>query len=122
MVCSITRWWATPPYIVVKDAALNAAYRRKYASCHMKYSLGAPFTERFFELAETPKATGGNEHGAGYIGLITANSFMKREFGSKLIEQVLPRLDLTHVVDTSGAYIRVTAHQRSSCSVATGGR
>jgi hypothetical protein len=30
---------------------------------------------------------------------------MKREFGSKLIELVLPRLDLTHVIDTSGAYI-----------------
>ncbi|CAN1502747.1 hypothetical protein MCEMAEM4_00557 [Burkholderiaceae bacterium] len=90
-----------PPYIVVKDSALNAAYRKKYASCHMKYSLGAPFTERFFELA----LTGGNGQGAGYVGLITANSFMKREFGSKLIEKVLPRLDLTHVVDTSGAYI-----------------
>ncbi|PWK37654.1 BREX-2 system adenine-specific DNA-methyltransferase PglX [Cupriavidus plantarum] len=90
-----------PPYIVVKDAALNAAYRRKYASCHMKYSLGAPFTERFFELA----VTGRDGRGAGFVGLITANSFMKREFGSKLIEQVLPRLDLTHVVDTSGAYI-----------------
>lgn len=90
-----------PPYIVVKDAALNAAYRKKYASCHMKYSLGAPFTERFFELAVT--AT--DRCNAGYVGLITANSFMKREFGSKLIEQVLPRLDLTHVVDTSGAYI-----------------
>jgi hypothetical protein len=90
-----------PPYIVVKDAALNAAYRRKYASCHMKYSLGAPFTERFFELA----VTGLDGRGAGYVGLITANSFMKREFGSKLIEQVLPRLDLTHIVDTSGAYI-----------------
>ncbi len=90
-----------PPYIVVKDAALNAAYRRKYASCHMKYSLGAPFTERFFELA----VTGTDGRSAGYVGLITANSFMKREFGSKLIEQVLPRLDLTHVVDTSGAYI-----------------
>jgi len=90
-----------PPYIVVKDAALNAAYRRKYASCHMKYSLGAPFTERFFELA----LTGSDGKGAGYVGLITANSFMKREFGSKLIEQVLPRLDLTHVIDTSGAYI-----------------
>lgn len=90
-----------PPYIVVKDAALNAAYRQKYASCHMKYSLGAPFTERFFDLAVT--GTGGQ--GAGFVGLITANSFMKREFGSKLIEQVLPRLDLTHVVDTSGAYI-----------------
>lgn len=90
-----------PPYIVVKDAALNAAYRKRFASCHMKYSLGAPFTERFFELA----VTGSNGSGAGYVGLITANSFMKREFGSKLIEQVLPRLDLTHVVDTSGAYI-----------------
>jgi hypothetical protein len=90
-----------PPYIVVKDAALNAAYRRQYASCHMKYSLGAPFTERFFELA----VTAAEGRSAGYVGLITANSFMKREFGSKLIEQVLPMLDLTHVVDTSGAYI-----------------
>jgi hypothetical protein len=90
-----------PPYIVVKDAALNAAYRERYASCHMKYSLGAPFTERFFELAVPAE-----RHGrAGYVGLITTNSFMKREFGAKLIEQVLPRLDLTHVIDTSGAYI-----------------
>jgi hypothetical protein len=92
-----------PPYIVVKDAALSIAYRNRYASCHRKYSLGAPFTERFFELAVTGKdSVGGN---AGFIGLITANSFMKREFGSKLIEQVLPRLDLTHVIDTSGAHI-----------------
>lgn len=89
-----------PPYIVVKDAALNAAYRQRYASCHMKYSLGAPFTERFFDLAVT-----GNGTPAGFVGLITANSFMKREFGSKLIEQVLPRLDLSHVIDSSGAYI-----------------
>ncbi|GMU45059.1 MAG: DNA methylase [Lysobacterales bacterium] len=89
-----------PPYIVVRDAALNAAYRKRYASCHRQYSLGCPFTERFFELALT-----GNNRPAGFVGLITANSFMKREFGSKLIEEVLPRLDLTHVVDTSGAYI-----------------
>lgn len=93
-----------PPYIVVKDAALNAAYRRTYASCHMKYSLGAPFTERFFELALTGTVIGTNRR-AGFVGLITTNSFMKREFGSKLIEQVLPKLDLSHVVDTSGAYI-----------------
>jgi hypothetical protein len=90
-----------PPYIVVKDAALNAAYRAQYASCHRQYSLGAPFTERFFELAITGRAG----QAAGFVGEITANSFMKREFGSKLIEQVLPRLDLTHVIDTSGAYI-----------------
>ena len=37
--------------------------------------------------------------------MITANSFMKREFGRKLIEEFLPRVDLTHVIDTSGAYI-----------------
>jgi hypothetical protein len=37
--------------------------------------------------------------------MIAANSFMKREFGKKLIEEVLPRLDLTHVIDCSGAYI-----------------
>ena len=95
-----------PPYIVVKDAALNAAYRSQYASCHMKYSLGAPFTERFFELAMTGRVgEQGAASSAGFVGLITANSFMKREFGSKLIEQVLPRLDLTHVVDTKGAFI-----------------
>lgn len=90
-----------PPYIVVKDGALNAAYRRRYASCHMKYSLGCPFTERFFELA----CTGDRFGSAGFVGLITANSFMKREFGTKLIEEVLPRVDLTHVLNTDGAYI-----------------
>jgi hypothetical protein len=94
-----------PPYIVVRDAALNAAYRLRYASCHRQYSLGVPFTERFFELAITGRDQSGISSSAGYIGLITANSFMKREFGSKLIEQVLPRLDLTHVIDTAGAYI-----------------
>ena len=30
---------------------------------------------------------------------------MKREFGKKLIETFLPSIDLTHVLDTSGAYI-----------------
>ena len=30
---------------------------------------------------------------------------MKREFGKKLIEAFFPRVDLTHVIDTSGAYI-----------------
>lgn len=37
--------------------------------------------------------------------MITTNSFMKREFGSKVIEEFLPQVDLTHVIDTSGAYI-----------------
>jgi hypothetical protein len=37
--------------------------------------------------------------------MITTNSFMKREFGKKLIEEFFPHIDLTHVIDTSGAYI-----------------
>ena len=41
----------------------------------------------------------------GFTGQITANSFMKREFGKKLVESYLPKIDLTHVIDTSGAYI-----------------
>ena len=41
----------------------------------------------------------------GFTGQITSNSFMKREFGKKLIEGFLPYVDLTHVIDTSGAYI-----------------
>jgi hypothetical protein len=90
-----------PPYITPKDSALRAAYRERYISCHMKYSLGAPFTERFFELAVPDEGTSP----AGYVGMITANSFMKREFGKKLIEEFLPTVDLTHVIDTSGAYI-----------------
>jgi hypothetical protein len=90
-----------PPYIIPPDPAMRVAYREIYASCHMKYGLGVPFVERFFDLA----ATGGRNEPAGFVGLIVANSFMKREFGAKLIEEVLPRLDLTHVVDCSGAYI-----------------
>ena len=67
----------------------------------MKYALAVPFIERFFDLA----LDGRTGPVAGYVGLIVANSFMKREFGKKLIEEDLPRLDLTHVIDTSGAYI-----------------
>lgn len=89
-----------PPYITASDSALNALYRERYETCHRKFSLGVPFTERFFQLAETNGDTP-----AGYVGLITADSFMKREFGKKLIEDWFPRQDLTHLIHTSGAYI-----------------
>ncbi len=86
---------ANPPYIVPKDKALNEAYRRRYAACYRQYSLAVPFMERIFDLAVD----------RGFTGQITANSFMKREFGKKLIEEFFPTVDLTHVIDTSGAYI-----------------
>ncbi len=99
-----------PPYIIVRDRAQNAAYRQLYSTCHQKYSLGVPFTQRFWELAirkgeRIKESSETVSPGAGYIGMITANSFMKREFGKKLIEDFFPKIDLTHVIDTAGAYI-----------------
>ncbi|MBK6874124.1 MAG: BREX-2 system adenine-specific DNA-methyltransferase PglX [Kineosporiaceae bacterium] len=90
-----------PPYITVKDKKLNQAYRDRYATCKGTYALTVPFMERFFQLA---KPTSGDRP-AGWTGQITSNSFMKREFGSRLIEEFLSKQDLRLVVDTSGAYI-----------------
>src|ERR1700733_6236510 len=91
-----------PPYITPKDSAMRDAYREIYSeSCYRSYALSVPFIERFFDLAQH----GTRDEISGFVGLIVSNSFMKREFGLKLIEIVLPRLDLTHVVDCSGAYI-----------------
>jgi len=85
-----------PPYIVPKDIAKKDAYRTFWPdSCYGAYGLSAPFVERFVRLGVR----------GGFSGQITANSFMKRQFGKPLVEQVLPRLDLVRVVDTSGAYI-----------------
>ena len=91
-----------PPYITVKDKAINKAYREAFPeSCYRQYSLVCPFMQRFFDLA----LDASNSHSAGFIGLIAANSFMKREFGKKLVETCIPKWNLTHVVDTSGVYI-----------------
>ena len=81
-----------PPYITPKDASLNEIYRAIYSSCHGKYSLGVPFMQRFFDLAQ----------GDGWVGMITANSFTKRSMGRKLVEDYLPTIDLTHIIDPSG--------------------
>jgi hypothetical protein len=90
-----------PPYITVKDAALNATYRQLYSTCHRQYALTVPFMELFFRLAHPS----GQERPAGWVGQITSNSFMKREFGSKLIETFFPRIDLQCVIDSEGAWI-----------------
>lgn len=95
-----------PPYITVKDKALNEAYRNAYRTCHRQYALSVPFMELFFELAKK-----GNGGPAGYVGQITSNSFMKREFGKPLIESLLSGkdlrnpVDLTTVIDSEGVWI-----------------
>jgi len=88
-----------PPYITVKDRVLNDRYRKAYSDvCSGKYALTAPFAKRFSDLARSGRS-------AGFVGQITSNSFMKREFGVPLVERFLANTDLTHVIDTSGAYI-----------------
>ncbi|MCX5245603.1 BREX-2 system adenine-specific DNA-methyltransferase PglX [Streptomyces sp. NBC_00201] len=92
-----------PPYITVKDKKLNELYRELYPACAGTYALSVPFAQRFFELAKRGDAEG---RGCGMVGQITANSFMKREFGTKLIEGFFGHaVELTEVIDTSGAYI-----------------
>ncbi len=92
---------ANPPFITEKDAARKDYHREKvgksqrYVSAYREYSLGSPFMERCFQLAERD----------GFVGLITSNNFMKREFGKPLIEKVLAGYDLTLVVDSSQAWI-----------------
>ncbi len=64
-----------PPYITVKDKALNRIYRSKYADvCKGTYALTVPFMALFFALAKSGERQAGS-------GQITSNSFMKREFG-----------------------------------------
>ncbi|CAL9296632.1 BREX-2 system adenine-specific DNA-methyltransferase PglX [Streptomyces sp. enrichment culture] len=109
---------ANPPYITVKDKAENENYRKIYWACSGKYALSVPFAQRVFELAVR---AGGDRRDGGFTGQITANSFMKREFGATLIESFFhggpykdpqtrrrrdfPGVELTHVLDTSGAFI-----------------
>ncbi|UOB08701.1 BREX-2 system adenine-specific DNA-methyltransferase PglX [Streptomyces sp. HP-A2021] len=92
-----------PPYITVRDKGLNELYRELYDTCVGAYALSVPFMQRFFELAKRGKPDGS---GVGMVGQITSNSFMKREFGTNLVERYFANeVELTEVIDTSGAYI-----------------
>ncbi|MGP4027180.1 Eco57I restriction-modification methylase domain-containing protein [Actinomadura sp. 3N407] len=87
---------ANPPYITCKDATTRAAIRSKYPNtCYQKFPLALPFHELMVELLRP----------GGWCAQLTANSFMKREFGKPYIEKFLHGLDLRWVIDTSGAYI-----------------
>ena len=91
-----------PPYITVKDKALNRQYRNRFAKYTKgTYALTVPFMVKFFQLAKDGNA--GQD--AGWVGQITSNSFMQREFGKPLIEDYFGEADVREVIDTSGAYI-----------------
>lgn len=87
---------ANPPYITCKDPKAREAIRARYPQvCNGKYSLALPFHARMTELLRP----------GGWCAQITANSFMKREFGVRYVTEFLTGLDLTWVIDTSGCYI-----------------
>ena len=84
-----------PPYIVEQDPAKKRRFKDLYKSITGRWSLAAPFTERFFELGVE----------GAFIGMINSNSWTKRDYGKTLIEKVLPRLDVRKIIDTSGCYL-----------------
>jgi hypothetical protein len=84
-----------PPYVREADTIKRRKYLEMYESAVGKYTLPAPFTERFFDLAIEN----------GFVGLINSNAWAKRAYGKTLVEQVLPRFDVRKVVDTAGVYI-----------------
>jgi len=88
-----------PPYITVKDKALNKIYRAKFGKiCKGAYALTVPFMVQFFALGKRGEQS-------GWVGMITSNSFMKREFGVPLVEDFLAHRDLRLIEDTSGVFI-----------------
>ncbi|MFF8816285.1 BREX-2 system adenine-specific DNA-methyltransferase PglX [Streptomyces pactum] len=91
-----------PPYIEVVDRQEKENYKAAYSACSGLWVLTVPFAQRLFQLAIRPTRVGGP---AGFVGQITGNNFMKREFGRKLIEDYFSTVDVTHVIDTSGAIL-----------------
>lgn len=87
---------ANPPYITPKDPDLNAAVRAAYPEvAYRRYSLALPFHVLMHRLLTT----------GGWCAQLTANSFMKREFGRRYVEGWLTDQDIVWLIDTSGAYI-----------------
>ena len=72
-----------PPYIQPRRTQrCGTPIARSTRAAIANMALGAPFTERFFDWRRRERT----RLQAGFVGLIVDNSFMKREFGKKLIE------------------------------------
>lgn len=84
-----------PPYVSCADSARRDRYRSLYRSASGKFSLAAPFIERCFQLVDD----------GGFVGVLASSSFMRRQFGRRLVEEVLAAVDLTHVVDLDGVFV-----------------
>ncbi|AUX42289.1 uncharacterized protein SOCE26_037190 [Sorangium cellulosum] len=83
-----------PPFGSPPNRALKDLYRSRYVSASGKYVLAAPCVELFFKL--------GGE--GAHVGMINSSTFANHKFGMPLLEKVLPNFDITHIINTSGAY------------------
>lgn len=83
------------PAVTEMDATKRSLLRKSYEYLSGRFTLSVPFIERLFSLGKA----------GAYTGHFLTNSFLKREFGRRVIEEVLPKWDLTDVIDTSGAYL-----------------
>ncbi|WIM67643.1 BREX-2 system adenine-specific DNA-methyltransferase PglX [Corynebacterium breve] len=91
-----------PPYITPKDPKQNQRIRSRYKQyCKGTYALTVPFMVKFFRLAKGEDASSA----LGWVGQITSNSFMQREFGKPLMERFFDEVELREIIDSSGAYI-----------------
>lgn len=90
-----------PPYITPRDKCARDMYRLLYSSARGKYALTVPFIELLFRLAYAT----GRQRPVGWVGQITSNAFMQRDYGEKLIEDFLPTVDVQTIIDSEGAWI-----------------
>ena len=94
-----------PPYITVKDSAENQAYRDRYATCAGTYALSVPFAERFFNLARRRRRPPRRRLRRPDHLQLVHEARVRQEAHRELLRA---EVDLTHVIDTSGAYIPAT--------------
>jgi type I restriction-modification system DNA methylase subunit len=94
-----------PPFVTGDDQDVREAYRKRFSTAYGDFSLVVPFFELGFRLMRPQ----------GRLGFIVSNSFTKRQFGKRLVEDFLPGKDLHSVVDCSG--LSFPGHGTPTCIV-----
>jgi len=81
-----------PPFVRAKDELARRAYMKRWSTAIQGFHLLVPFFERAFHILRPN----------GHLGFIVSNAFAKREFGKKMVEELLLQNRLDEVVDCSG--------------------
>ena len=81
-----------PPFVTARSELARRAYIERWDTAIKGFHLLVPFFERAFGMLRT----------GGRLGFIVSNAFAKREFGKNLIEEFLPKVAISEIVDCSG--------------------